>query len=626
MQENGAAKITLSVGADGRGPRTVGEINTFGMSFALYQAWMYMAVFGASKTFRPSELLPFLAPFDIELQPFLTYAFLVSSALGLIAIALASKKLWNILPTWRMAVAAALVSVAGTALVAAGGPLGVPGVIFGGALMGIGAAIFLIRWGVAFSRFRFATIVINATFSFALGFILAIALVNWVPAPFTGLLAILMPLLMIVAFHYRHATPIETTNESIKNRYLRGYLVRLVVCLAFFGLVMGALRAICGTQLLSYSEVAIELVLATGCFVSIIVLMGAMITTKQETSWDSLFRFISPIIALGIAGLALLLGDMAILGCFIVSLGYVCLEALLWIFLANMAKSLNGSAIFVIGLGYGVLQAFSIGGVAMESLLVGSANALTDMALRAEMSDMALILLIGTAFGYAVLPRYRELKAVLAAMIHGRLQGFDASAEGAASLFRTSTPEEKRAIATEAMLAAQDTAATRLGETAVESRANKAAPPDQEAKAAADGLTGSGAESEQGAHRKTAKNGADEESTAPDHQDATVIMPSLYTISPLVASSVGADNRRPEKGSFMRRCDEIVSTYLLSEREREVLVLLAKGHNAAFIQDQLCISRSTAKTHINHIYKKLDIHTQQELLRMVEDRKRGPGI
>ena len=37
--------------------------------------------------------------------------------------------------------------------------------------------------------------------------------------------------------------------------------------------------------------------------------------------------------------------------------------------------------------------------------------------------------------------------------------------------------------------------------------------------------------------------------------------------------------------------------------------------------DELCISRSTAKTHINHIYKKLDIHTQQELLKMVEDRQ-----
>ena len=49
------------------------------------------------------------------------------------------------------------------------------------------------------------------------------------------------------------------------------------------------------------------------------------------------------------------------------------------------------------------------------------------------------------------------------------------------------------------------------------------------------------------------------------------------------------------------------------------MFLLAKGHNAAYIQDKLCISKSTSKTHISHIYRKLDIHSQQELLSMVEE-------
>lgn len=78
-----------------------------------------------------------------------------------------------------------------------------------------------------------------------------------------------------------------------------------------------------------------------------------------------------------------------------------------------------------------------------------------------------------------------------------------------------------------------------------------------------------------------------------------------------------------KKGWFSARCNNIASRYLLSKRETEVLFLLAKGHNAAFIQDQLCVSRSTAKTHINHIYRKLDIHTQQELLNMVENGPKG---
>ena len=46
--------------------------------------------------------------------------------------------------------------------------------------------------------------------------------------------------------------------------------------------------------------------------------------------------------------------------------------------------------------------------------------------------------------------------------------------------------------------------------------------------------------------------------------------------------------------------------------------LLAKGRNAAYIQKQLYISEGTARTHMRHIYKKLDIHTQQELMDLVE--------
>ena len=91
-----------------------------------------------------------------------------------------------------------------------------------------------------------------------------------------------------------------------------------------------------------------------------------------------------------------------------------------------------------------------------------------------------------------------------------------------------------------------------------------------------------------------------------------------------VEESPGAaevDAKMRAKGRFHARCEEIADRYLLSRRETEVMFLLAKGHNAAFIQDKLCISKSTAKTHINHIYRKLDIHTQQELLNMVDDRQ-----
>ncbi len=49
-----------------------------------------------------------------------------------------------------------------------------------------------------------------------------------------------------------------------------------------------------------------------------------------------------------------------------------------------------------------------------------------------------------------------------------------------------------------------------------------------------------------------------------------------------------------------------------------MLFLLAKGHNAAAIQETLFISAGTANTHMRHIYRKLDVHSQQELIRLVE--------
>ena len=69
---------------------------------------------------------------------------------------------------------------------------------------------------------------------------------------------------------------------------------------------------------------------------------------------------------------------------------------------------------------------------------------------------------------------------------------------------------------------------------------------------------------------------------------------------------------------FRENCRTVTERYLLSQRESEVLALLAKGFNAAAIQEKLYISEGTAKTHIRHIYRKLDVHSQQELIRMVE--------
>lgn len=63
-----------------------------------------------------------------------------------------------------------------------------------------------------------------------------------------------------------------------------------------------------------------------------------------------------------------------------------------------------------------------------------------------------------------------------------------------------------------------------------------------------------------------------------------------------------------------QRCACLARQYALSPREEEVLVLLVKGLTRQAMCSALCLSEGTVKTHLAHIYGKLDIHSQAELL------------
>jgi DNA-binding CsgD family transcriptional regulator len=71
-------------------------------------------------------------------------------------------------------------------------------------------------------------------------------------------------------------------------------------------------------------------------------------------------------------------------------------------------------------------------------------------------------------------------------------------------------------------------------------------------------------------------------------------------------------------GAIMQSCSAVAALYSLSPREEDVMRLMVKGRSIARIQDELYMSRGTVNTHLHHIYQKLDIHTKQELLDLVE--------
>ena len=73
-------------------------------------------------------------------------------------------------------------------------------------------------------------------------------------------------------------------------------------------------------------------------------------------------------------------------------------------------------------------------------------------------------------------------------------------------------------------------------------------------------------------------------------------------------------------GYFRQACCQLADEVRLTEREGELALLLAHGRNADFIAGELFISRNTVKTHARSIYRKLGIHSQQELIDAVEQR------
>lgn len=71
--------------------------------------------------------------------------------------------------------------------------------------------------------------------------------------------------------------------------------------------------------------------------------------------------------------------------------------------------------------------------------------------------------------------------------------------------------------------------------------------------------------------------------------------------------------------AFEDRCRAVAERYGLSPRELEVFMMLARGRDRAYIQEQLVVSRNTVKAHVKHVYAKLDIHTHQDLIDLVEE-------
>ena len=70
----------------------------------------------------------------------------------------------------------------------------------------------------------------------------------------------------------------------------------------------------------------------------------------------------------------------------------------------------------------------------------------------------------------------------------------------------------------------------------------------------------------------------------------------------------------------------IARSHGITNREVEIMLLVTTGRSAARIAESLGVSTATINSHVHHIYQKLDIHSRQELIDLLEGENDHGGV
>lgn len=92
-----------------------------------------------------------------------------------------------------------------------------------------------------------------------------------------------------------------------------------------------------------------------------------------------------------------------------------------------------------------------------------------------------------------------------------------------------------------------------------------------------------------------------------------MIKPDVAIVKPVVQPSVHDDF------IFNQRCQALADQYHLTNREYDVLTLLAKGNSLKAIAEKLFLSENTVKAHRRRLYQKMGINSRQSLIDMLEE-------
>lgn len=528
-------RITLK--ADYGEESAFGDLNLLSVGYGLRQAWIYAAMFGTSNIFEVPVISGGFPGHSISLTFSVS---IIVFGFFLLFIGLTNQKFLKFYVSRKAPTIAALITCIGTLILLpsiGSYDLGVGLEVASGVLTGVGTALLITFWGTAFSRCDSSTIILNTSIAVVVAVGIYAMIIQHLPFPFAGILTALLPLGELIILQMKTpATFLERNERPIFNplpiRHGR-FIGKFGLPVFIFGIALGALRHT-SIQLITPATTTGEqalMLLASGC--ATILILISLLAIGGNNQWNRLFRPLIPFIAVAVFFFPFSWSNNLEYSSFFLLIGYMCFEALMWIFFGELAQRFRLSPIFVFGIGRGFLALASFIG----SLLPIFAEQWVDPLPLGE-NGVAIIILLVMVIAYALLPQEREIEAIVIPC----------------PLVLDFPTKEKTIRKT--VLEKETSVTTSIPEE-----------PKQE----------------------------------PPHK---------------VSVETQEDNAK--SGRFKTKCERIANNYLLSRRETEVMFFLAKGHNSAYIQEKLFISEGTTKTHIRHIYKKLDIHGQQELMRMVE--------
>lgn len=604
-------RVTINI--DFNEGTSFGELSIISLGYGLHQAWIYSSMFDKGGIFGTSGLQA--GPFNDQLSLAYFVSILVYGLLLLVASVLDTKLIRPLHATPTLVVAALLGS-AGTLLLLApeGSSLSPEALqLASGVLTGAGSSVLLLAWGIAFSRRDSASVVINGALSIAIGFGIYGLVLHQIPFPWGGVASALIPFAEIaLLLVLRRHVSLDFDNRQLIFQPLpinhARFVMRFGLPVFFLGVALGIMRQTSIETILPGSAFEDQALLFVTACAATVLIMVTFLALGGDERWHTFFRPLIPFIAVTAVFIPFTAGGASFWGTSVVLVGYMSFEALMWIFFSELSQRFRLSPIFVFGLGRGVMALAALGGSTLP-LFTGALGTPTGLG---EMGTV-LVVLVAMMVAYALLPDEREISSIVAVAPRR------AAAQGSS--------RAPLIVVNEGRVATGEGTADRA-----DARIQASANWEQAVAAALAELNGTAAEGEPLGHvADTAlapSPGEQEASTdAADVDNAAIGAPSPARQAMNFSRSIFAEEAETvppaedtpaARGRFRQRCEVIANTYLLSRRESEVMYYLARGYKSSHIQQQLYISEGTAKTHIRHIYRKLNIHSQQDLIHLID--------